>query len=145
MGQYEGRLENGSFRLTAQVYSTLFLSAVVVRDDDYESGRIGFYDSYDLLPATRQQVPDGGDASRASIAADGETRAGNTTLTQQLFVIKRDMRLLENFTGFLLDVQAPLQRPHGQRGDMLDLHVNELTIGARGAAHLAGDLLGQRQ
>jgi len=145
MGQYEGRLASGSYRLTAQVYSTHFHSAGVIREDDYASGRIGFYDSYDLLPATRQQVTEGGDASRASIAADVETRAGNTTLTQQLFVIQRDMRLLENFTGFLLDVQEPLQSTHGQRGDMLDLNVNELTLGARGAAHLAADLLGLRQ
>jgi len=145
MGQYEGRLANGSYRLTAQVYSTHFHSAGVIREDDYASGRIGFYDSYDFLAATRQQTPEGGDASRASIAADVETRAGNTTLTQQLFLIKRDMRLLENFTGFLLDVQEPLQSTHSQRGDMLDLNVNELTLGARGAAHLSGDLLGQRQ
>ena len=78
------------------------------------------------------------------MAADLETRAGDTTLTQQLFVIKRDMRLLENFTGFLLDVQEPLQTVHAQRGDMLDLNVNELTLGARGAAHLSGELFGQR-
>ncbi|HEY4186016.1 MAG TPA: TonB family protein, partial [Polyangia bacterium] len=146
MGQYEGHLgTNGSYRLTAQLYTTHFHSAGVIREDDYASGRIGFYDSYDLLGTTRQQVPEGGDASRASVAADVETRTGDTTLTQQLFVIKRDMRLLENFTGFLLDVQEPLQSVHAQRGDMLDLNVNELTLGARGSAHLTGELLGQRQ
>jgi hypothetical protein len=136
---------SGSYRLTAQVFSTHFHSAGIIREDDYAAGRIGFYDSYDLLGATREQVPEGGDAARASVAADVETRAGNTTLTQQVFVIKRDMRLLENFTGFLLDVQKPLQTVHAQRGDMLDLNVNELTLGARGAAHLAGELFGRRQ
>jgi len=30
----------------------------------------------------------------------------------QLFVIARDMRLRENFTGFLLDVQIPVQGAH---------------------------------
>jgi iron complex outermembrane receptor protein len=146
MSQYEGRLgSGGSYRLTAQLYSTHFHSAGIIREDDYAAGRIGFYDSYDVLGATREQVPEGGDASRASVAADLETRAGDTTLTQQVFAIKRDMRLLENFTGFLLDVQEPLQSLHAQRGDMLDLNVNELTLGARGAAHLAGDLFGRRQ
>src|SRR3569623_2559183 len=85
MGQYEGRLARGSYRLTAQVYSKHFHSAGVIRADDYASGRIGFYDSYDLLPATRQQEPEGGAASRASIAAAVETRAGPTPLPQQLF------------------------------------------------------------
>ncbi len=66
-------------------------------------------------------------------------------LTQQVFLIKRDMRLLENFTGFLLDVQEPLQTIHPQRGDMLDLNVHELTIGARGSARWHAPWLGQRQ
>jgi len=55
------------------------------------------------------------------------------------------MRLLENFTGFLLDVQEPLQSLHDQRGDMARPDVHELTIGARGAARMHGSLLGQRQ
>ena len=70
---------------------------------------------------------------------------GDTVFTQQVFVIKRDMRLRENFTGFLLDVQEPLQSLHAQRGDMLDLDVHELTIGARGSARLHGEAFGQRQ
>jgi len=61
---------------------------------------MGFYDSYDLSSFARERVPEGGDASRYSLAADIETQAGDTTLSQQLFIIKRDMRLLENFTGF---------------------------------------------
>jgi len=135
MGQYEGHLgSNGSFRLGAQAYTTHFHSAGVIREDDLSSGRIGFYDSYDLLGTTREQVRQGGDASRASLYADVETRVGDTTLSQQVFLIKRDMRLLENFTGFLLDVQEPLQSLHPQRGDMLDLSVHEWTLGARGAS-----------
>jgi hypothetical protein len=108
-------------------------------------GRIGFYGSYDLLPSTLERVPEGGDASRYAIAADVETHPGAFTLAQQVFVTKRDMRLLENFTGFLLDVQEPLQSLHPQRGDMLDLNVHERTIGARGWARLHGLALGQRQ
>jgi iron complex outermembrane receptor protein len=146
MGQYEGRFgASGTYRLTAQAYATHFHSAGVVREDDYQSGRIGFYGSYDLLDSTREAVPEGGDASRYSLAADIETHAGGTLLTQQIFVIKRDMRLLENFTGFLLDVQQPLQTLHDQRGDMLDLNVHEQTIGARGSARISGTAFGQRQ
>jgi iron complex outermembrane receptor protein len=145
MGQYEGRLGGGTYRLTAQGYGTHFHSAGVIREDDYRSGRIGFYDSYDASAFARERVPEGGDASRYSLAGDLETHAGNMTLAQQAFVIKRDMRLLENFTGFLLDVQEPLQSIHAQRGDMLDLDVHELTIGARGSARLGGTWRGQRE
>ncbi|HXU63323.1 MAG TPA: TonB family protein, partial [Polyangia bacterium] len=146
MGQYEGRFgATGSWRLTGQAYATHFHSAGVIRDDDYRSGRIGFYDSYDLSNFARQAVREGGDASRYSLAADVEAHPGDTVLTQQVFLIKRDMRLLENFTGFLLDVQEPLQSLHDQRGDMLDLNVHELTLGARGSARWHTGWLGQRQ
>jgi hypothetical protein len=138
MGQYEGRLgAKGSWRLGAQAYTSQFKSAGVVRADDVAANRIGFYDTYD-----RRQ---GGDSSRYSIWGDLETTTGDTLLKQQVFLIFRDMRLRENFTGFLLDVQEPAQNPHPQRGDLLDLHVNTQTIGARGSARWRTKALNQTQ
>jgi iron complex outermembrane receptor protein len=138
MGQYEGRIgELGSYRVTATAYATSYHSAGVIREDDYLAGRVGFFDTLD----SRQ----GGDASRFSVAGDVQTRQGNTTFSQQLFVIDRAMRLRENFTGFLLDVQEPLQTPHPQRGDLIDLEVQELTVGARGSARLAAKAFDQSQ
>ena len=137
MAQYEGRIGEGSYRLLGQVYATDYHSAGVIREDDYEQKRIGFYDTYD-----RGQ---GGDSMRASIAGDLETKSGNTTLAQQVFLIKRTMRIREDFTGYLLDVQTPIQNPHPQRGDLLDLDVDELTIGGRGWARWTGKALGQPQ
>ena len=146
MGQYEGRVgKEGSYRLLATAYSTHFHSAGVIREDDLQSGRVGFYDSYDLSSFAKQHVPEGGDSSRYSLAADVESRSGSTTLTQQVFVTYRYLRLLENFTGFLLDVQEPLQSAHVQRGDMIDLDVNEVTIGARGSARWHATAFGQPQ
>jgi hypothetical protein len=146
MGQYEGKLgATGSYRFGAQAYSTHFHSAGVVREDDLRAGRLGFYDSYDVSSFARQQVPEGGDASRYSVYGDVETRLGDTSFTEQVFVIKRDMRLLENFTGYLLDVQEPLQSLHLQRGDMLDLNVNELTLGSRGSARMKSTAFAQKQ
>jgi TonB family protein len=146
MGQYEGRLgRRGSYRVFAQGYSTHYHSAGVLREDDFRARRIGFYDSYDVSSFARQQVPQGGDSARYSLGLDLETRAENALLSQQVFLIKRTMRLVENFTGFLLDVQTPLQSSHGQRGDTLDLNVDETTIGARGAARFAGKTAGLRQ
>ena len=146
MGQYEGKLgEKGRYHVMAQAYATHFHSAGLIRQDDYQSGRIGFYDSYDFSSYAHAAVPQGGDATRFSVAGDIETRVGDTTLEQQVFVIKRDMRLLENFTGFLLDVQEPLQSLHDQRGDELDLSSDESTFGARGFARIKAKVLHQPQ
>jgi hypothetical protein len=135
--QYEGRLDGGSWRVTGQVYATDYHSAGVIREDDYEAGRIGFYDTYD--------AGQGGDSFRASVAADIDKTTGDTTFGQQVFAIKRTMRLREDFTGYLLDVQEPWQTAHPQRGDLLDLDVDETTLGARGFARLQGHALGQPQ
>jgi TonB family protein len=138
IAQYEGQIgKRGSWRVTGQAYSSSYHSAGVLRDDDYRAGRKGFFDTYD--------TGQGGESSRYSIAGDIETRAGDTLLSQQIFVIRRAMRLRENFTGFLLDVQTPLQPPHDQRGDLLDLDVRSTTIGARGAARMRATALEQRQ
>jgi TonB family protein len=146
MGQYEGRIgSKGSYRVFAQGYSTHFHTAGVIREDDFEAGRIGFYDSYNLSSFARQQVPEGGDAARYSLGGDIELKSGDTTFTQQMFLVKRTMRLIENFTGFLLDVQEPLQTLHAQRGDAFDLNVDETTVGARGSARFTGRAFGQRQ
>jgi TonB family protein len=138
IGQYEGRLgSNGSFRITATAYGTSYHSAGVIRDDDYRAGRVDFFGTKD----PRQ----GGDATRFSLAGDVQTKEGDTTFSQQLFLIERTMRLREDFTGFLLDVQEPLQSPHPQRGDLIDLDVDEQTIGARGSARLSAKAFEQTQ
>ena len=146
MGQYEGRLgSEGSYRILATAYATHYHSAGVIREDDYRAGRIGFYDSYAASSFAHEQNAEGGDASRYTIAADVESRARDTTLSQQLFLTYRSMRILENFTGFLLDVQEPLQSLHDQRGDMIDLAVKEATIGARGSARWHGQAFNEPQ
>jgi len=146
MGQYEGRLgAEGSYRVLASAYSTHYHAAGMIRQDDYQNGRIGFYDSYSASSFAHQAIPEGGDSSRYSLSADLDSRAADTTLSQQLFLTYRSMRILENFTGFLLDVQEPLQSAHGQRGDMLDLTVKETTIGARGSARWHGQALNEPQ
>ncbi len=138
MGQYEGKLgENGSYRVGGQAYVNVYHEAGVIREDDYDAGRIGFYDTYD--------PNQGGTSMRFSGYGDLETKAGDFVLKQQFFAIYRNMGLRENFTGFLLDVQSPLQEPHGQRGDLIDLEMNEGTFGARGSARLRTKLFNQTQ
>ncbi len=146
MGQYEGRLgSEGSYRILGTAYATHYHSAGVIRQDDYQAGRIGFYDSYAASSFAHEQNPEGGDAARYTISADVESRAQDTTLSQQVFLTYRSMRIRENFTGFIEDVQQPLQSAHEQRGDMIDLAVKETTIGARGSARWHGQAFDEPQ
>ena len=137
LAQYEGKLgDRGTWRVTGQAYSVVSQAAGVVREDDYDAGRIGFYGTYD--------PNQGQDSSRFSLAADLETRTGSatryTTLTQQLFAIDRSLRIREDFTGYVNDqgVREPL-------GTMLDLAMTERSFGARGAARTHVEALGQPQ
>ena len=138
MGQYEGKLgEQGSYRIGGQAYVNQYHTAGVIREDDFDAGRIGFYDTYD--------PNQGGSAMRFSAYGDLEGKTGDTVLKQQFFVIYRGMDLRENFTGFLLDVQTPFQKPHGQRGDLIELNMTEGTFGARGSARFKATVLKQTQ
>jgi iron complex outermembrane recepter protein len=138
MGQYEGALgERGSFRVGAAAYAAEYHSAGLLREDDVRRGRKGFFDTYDL--------GQGGGGSRFHVSGDVDTHAAGAHLHQQVFAVFRGMRLRENFTGFLLDTQQANQRPHGQRGDLLDLDMTEATFGARGFARVAREAFGARQ
>src|ERR1700722_18891146 len=99
VGQYEIPVgQSGVLRLNATAYATEYNTAGVVREDDYASGRVGFYGTEDP-----NQVGDTG--ARASISATYENRFQDVDVSQQLFIIDRTMRLLEDWTGFLNDVQ----------------------------------------
>jgi iron complex outermembrane receptor protein len=133
IAQYEGKLgEQGTWRVTGQAYSVTAQAAGVVREDDYEAGRIGFYGSYD--------PNQGQDSSRYSVAADLETHDQNVTFAQQLFLINRATRIREDFTGYVTDSGA-----EDPRGTMLDLNVSEQSLGAKGSARTHFLALGQLQ
>jgi TonB family protein len=133
LAQYEGKLgERGLWRVTGQAYSIVAQSAGVVREDDFDAGRIGFYDTYD--------PNQGQDSSRYSMAADLEVRDKSTTYTQQLFFIDRATRIREDFTGFATDAGTETSL-----GTMLDLAMTEQSIGARGSARKHIDVFGQPQ
>jgi iron complex outermembrane receptor protein len=139
MGQYAGQLgKSGSYRIAASAYETSYHSAGVLREDDYDTGRVRFFDTYD--PAQ------GGDSSRYSLSFDLQTAsAGDIAFRQTAFLVYREMRLRENFTGFLLDPQEPTQSLHGQRGDLIDLHFSGVTAGATGFARWSTKVLGLPQ
>jgi TonB family protein len=137
MGQYEGHLgTDTTYRLTLQGYSARWHSAGVIREDDFEAGRKGFFDTYDF--------GQGGDASRFSASGEIEARSGNVVQRHQVFAVVTNTRIRENFTGFLLDVQEPQQTPHGQRGDLIDQSSTATTVGARGFGRTSFDAFGRR-
>jgi TonB family protein len=139
IGQWETQVgQHGLLRVTTQAYFTEFNSAGVVREDDYDRGRIPFYGAEDPNLTGNQ-------SGRYSVAMTYETHLGDVEMSQQLFLIERTMRLREDFTGFVQDVQLPMQSLHDQRGDLIDLHFDEQTIGARGSARWHGKLFDQPQ
>jgi iron complex outermembrane receptor protein len=139
IGQYEFAVgPKATLTVNATAYLTEYNNAGVVREDDYESGKVGFY-------GTEDPNQTGNDASRVSVSATYENHFESIDFLQQLFVVDRTMRLRENWTGFLVDVQEPTQEPHDQRGDLLDFHFDEVTAGARGFARWHGTALGLRQ
>ena len=138
MGQYEGHIgERGTYRITGTAYAIDYHSAGILRQDDVDAGRKQFFDTYDFNQ--------GGNSSRYSLAADLETRAGDAFFRQQAFVIARSQRMREDFTGFLLDTQTPLQSPHGQRGDLIDMNMTSTAIGLKGFGRWRAKALGDTQ
>jgi iron complex outermembrane recepter protein len=135
--QLEGHLAEWHYRLLVQGYSARYHSAGVVREDDYDAGRIGFFGTYD--------PNQGGNSSRFSLGLELSSSAGAWSQRHTAFLVRSAMGLRENFTGFLEDPQEPLQSPHGQRGDLLDISSRALTFGARGSGRLKAILFGQAQ
>ena len=137
LAPYEGRVGESLYRVTLQAYSSRWHQAGLLREDDFQAGRVEFFGTYD----PRQ----GGDATRFSISGELEGHAGGVTWRNQAFLILGTSRLRENFTGFLLDPQEPIQPLHDQRGDLIDRSSTATTIGARGFARAAFTALGHRQ
>jgi iron complex outermembrane recepter protein len=138
MAQYEIPLPAGAtLRIGGQGYTTHFQTAGVIRQDDYESGRVGFFGTEDPLQ--------GGDASRFSFYVNYDKNGDGSAVQQTLFLIRRDMRLREDFTGFLLDTQDVLDTLHDQRGDLIDMNYGAWTLGGRGLGRWSTLLAGLRQ
>jgi iron complex outermembrane recepter protein len=125
LGQVESALgDDGLWRLTTGLYLTDYHSAGVIREDDYDAGRKGFYDTYDF--------GQGGSAARAFVLGDIEHQHEHDITHHQLSLTAQTMRLREDFTGYLLDQQTPFQQPHDQRGDLIDLETGGVTAQAQG-------------
>jgi hypothetical protein len=138
MAQYEGELgARGLWHVLFTAYGTHYKSAGVVRADDVASGAIDFYGTED--------PSQGGDAQRFSVSFDLTNPVGDGVYAMQVFTIYQTVRILENFTGFLLDQDLLGQTPHPQRGDGIQQQYEALTAGGRGSYKLTKHLMGQDQ
>ncbi len=138
MGQYEGTIgEQGIWRLLATAYGTHYKSAGVVRAADVDAGKIDFYGTED--------PSQGGDAQRYSLSFSLESPVEDGVAKQQVFLTYRTLRIVEDFTGFLLDNPEAGQSFHPQRGDAIEQDYDAVTAGARGSYQRTGHAFGQPQ
>ncbi len=119
------------YSLSAYGYGARWDQAGVIRQDDFEAGEIGFFDTYD--------PSQGGESRRLLFDFNGAAGPTHRLFKVSAFLQLRDMRIRENFTGFLLDTRQP------QRGDALEQRYETLTAGSRGSYEIAETLFGQTQ
>jgi TonB family protein len=118
LAQHELDLGSGTtLRLLAGLYASRWVSPGVIREDDFEAGRVRFFDVY---PNTGRQ---GGFSTRALAAAALEWRRERERAELRLFAQARDLSLTENFTGYVVRRTA---------GDLIEQTYGGTTVGANG-------------
>ncbi len=140
MASHEFRLpQDVKLRLLAGLSAGRFDSAGVLRFDDVEARRLS------ACPATADAqffcVVDpnqGGAQQRHFVSAEFTSKLESGVSRHQLFAVFRDMRLRENFTGFVNDVPLPdalgnTPPLEPQRGDGIELKYGGATAGIRGS------------
>jgi iron complex outermembrane recepter protein len=120
--------EASRLRLFGAGYAARFSSAGVIRETDWVAGRLecGEEDPFFCLYDPNQ----GGATQRYLGSAELMTRLSKGgRLLQQAFWVQRQMRIRENFTGFLNDT-PPVGE--AQRGDNTEQSYRGTTLGLRG-------------
>ncbi len=131
LGRYGGVWEGSgtTWHITAFGYAARFDQPGVVRQDDYEAKRMGFFDTYD--------PNQGGESSRMLVSFDTISGAADRRFRQTTWAGLRAMRLRVNFTGWLTDVAVTADgEKMVQRGDGLEMRYASTTAGSRGSYDL---------
>ncbi|WP_224246271.1 TonB family protein [Hyalangium gracile] len=144
MAQGEFRVGNEArIRVLGASYGARYASAGVIRETDQVAGRLDCDADEDAQFFCLHDPNQGGAGQRHLGSVELMTRlAGGGRLLQQGFVVLRQMRVRENFTGFLNDVP-----PEGesQRGDNTEQFYTGTTLGLRGRYTPGGTVWGQPQ
>jgi len=142
IGQFAQDVKDLDFRYRFGVYGYMsrYDQAGVVRDDDYLSGKMGFFDTYDSSQ--------GGESDRILLTFDTRVGPEDSSFQQVAFLGWRTMRLRANFTGWLLDDLTDGEGNYvadEQRGDGVEMRYKVLTAGSRGDYSYKPNLLGHEQ
>lgn len=144
MAGYEHRMgEGASLEVAATSYAGTFDSAGIIRRDDFEARSLTRCPSDAEAQFFCYYDPNqGGGVSRHGLSAALVKRSSHVVQRLQLFGALRQLRLRENYTGFVTDFQAT---GDAQRGDGVEQLYNATTVGSRGSYELSDDWYGRRQ
>jgi iron complex outermembrane recepter protein len=125
--------------LHGSAYAARARTANVLRRDDIEAGRVGFYDVYDLPTAEAQH----GMSLRAQLSGKLRYSGARGALGElSLFSVWNDFRLLANYTGF--SARSQINPAWTGRGDLIEQINESQTVGMkaryRGERHTLGFL-----
>ena len=124
----QGSFGDRKLRLTlhGSAYASRASTPNVVRRDDIEDGRVGFYGVYPYATTEGQ----GGAAARAQLsAAVRQLGASGQNSELRLFYVLSDFRLLANYTGFV--EESRIEPLWVGRGDLIEQQNLTHTLGAR--------------
>ena len=144
MAQVEFRVgEDTRLRLFGTSYAARFSSAGVVRETDVVDGRMPCAPGADSQFFCLHDPNQGGAGQRHILSAELQSRLRRGgRFVQQGFVVLRQMRIRDNFTGFLNDVPPVGESP---RGDNTEQYYRGTTVGLRGRYSPGLTFLGQPQ
>ncbi|CAM4318658.1 TonB family protein [Myxococcus xanthus] len=145
MAQVELRVGDESrLRLFGTSYGSRFASPGVVRETDVVDSRMPCAPDSDSQFFCSYDPNQGGAGQRHILSAELQSRLKRGgRFVQQGYVILRQTRIRDNFTGFLLDTTPP--DGERQRGDNTEGYYRGSTMGLRGRYTPGLTLLGQPQ
>lgn len=140
MGQYEGALfGDARIRVLGALAANRYSSAGVLRQDDFLARALPCDDDAWSQFYCTNDATQGGSSQRALGLAEVTLKLGRGRFAQSVFGTYKNMRVRENFTGFVTDIRddgAP------QRGDAQDLITNGFMVGGESTYVLKHRLLG---
>lgn len=143
LGQYEHHItRNTRVKTFASAYATRYDGAGVLRQDDFESRRLDCPKDEDSQFFCTYDPNQGGAAARVNASVRLEHRGDHEQHLHQAFVTWRQLRLRENFTGYVTDIRTAGEP---QRGDGVEQIYDTQTIGLRGSYTRFIDLWKHRQ
>lgn len=143
MGQYEISLSPTTRLQTfASGYANRYDGAGVLRRDDFENRRLDCSKDRDSQFFCTYDPNQGGAATRLNATTRLEHIEPLEQYEHQGFFVWRQMRLRENFTGYVTDVRSTGEP---QRGDGVEQVYEGQTYGLRGKYIRSWDLLNHRQ